>query len=115
MSDILENSKSSDEFKKQEVKKFVFQVYDENIDFVEPMTSEQKNNLINHLIYLHRIEEIKGKKRNNLVNIYKNIALTIVLIMIGIPLLLFLINFSFDLTVNNYSDMEKNFQKLFNK
>ncbi len=113
MSEFRKNLKNTEEFKKHDVKKFVFQLYDENIDFLELMPSGQKNNLINRLIYNYRAEDAQEKKRINFRNLCKKIAITVALVLIGLPLLVFLVNFSFEVTLNSYSEMEKNFEKLF--
>ncbi len=97
----------------RETKKFVFQVFDENIDFIEPMASEQKNALINRLLYNHRIDIAQEKKKTELRNLVKKIAITVIAILIGVPLLITLVNLSFDATFKGYSQMQSNFEIFF--
>ncbi len=110
MPEAIKNHENIEEY---ETKKFVFHIYDENIDFVESLPSNQKNVLINQLIYDYRVEDIKNKKSNELRKFYKKTAMAILLVVIGVPLFLMLINFSLNVTLNSYSQMQNNFQKLF--
>ena len=108
-----ESAKNYENIEEYETKKFVFQIYDENIDFIETLPLNQKNTLINQLIYDYRVEDIKNKKSNELIKFYKRIAATVLLVVIGMPLFLMLITFSLKVTLNSYSQMQNNFQKLF--
>lgn len=114
MSNSMNNLlKENNEIKCQETKKFVFQIFDENIDLVETMSSEQKSNLVNKLLYNYQAELNREKKKTDIIKLCKKAAIVGSVIIIGIPLLLLLVNLSFDLTLNNYSEMQQNFEKLF--
>ena len=54
-----EFSENTENFKKHKIKKFVFQIYDENIDFIESLTPNYKNKLMNQLIYDYKIKDAK--------------------------------------------------------
>ena len=97
----------------QTPKKFVFQIYPENIDYIESLPYRKKNNLINQLLDNYKFYSIEKKKNDDLINLLKKIAITLLLIVICIPLLIMLVNFSFEVTKNSYSKMERNFEKLF--
>ena len=58
---MLKNSESINN-ETEKSKKFVFQLYDENIDFVERLSYQEKNDILNHLLNDYRISNIYGKK-----------------------------------------------------
>jgi len=108
-----ENTNHNNENEVQRTKKFVFQIYDDNIDFIENVSQTKKNVLINKIIQNYRLEKYKDTQNEEFKNIIKKVIITALIIFIGIPLGFKLINLSFDLTMNSYSEMQNNFQKLF--
>lgn len=110
MTEILNNHEIAH---RQEAKKFVFQVYGENIELIDSLSAENKNNLINKLLYDYRFKVNENKKNLEKINFWKKIVITVLIAIIGVPLFLMLVNFSFDKTLNSYSKMEQNFQKVF--
>ncbi|MEA3378829.1 MAG: hypothetical protein U9Q69_04270, partial [Nanoarchaeota archaeon] len=82
-------------------------------EYVESLAYEKKNNLINQLLDNHKFYSIEKEKNDDLIKLLKKIAITLLLIFICIPLFFMLVNFSFDVTQNSYSKMERNFEKLF--
>jgi len=113
MEEYTNTSENMEEPKNHEIKKFVFRIYDENIDLIETMSSDEKNDFINNLIDSYRDSDDKAAKKEKLINLCKKTAIGIILTVIGLPLFILLVNFSFDLTLNSYSKMQKNFEKLF--
>lgn len=96
-------------------KKFVFNLDENNSHFIENLTYDKKNELINKLIFNHR-ETVKNNLKNNkFYGTLKKILIFLLCMVIGIPLLIITINFCFDMTVESYSEMEKNFERLFNE
>ena len=97
----------------QKFKKFVFQIYPENIHYIESLPYQKKHDLINHLIKSYRKKEYSAYEE---VQGFSNVKKTIVIILaliIGIPLFLYIANISLILTKNSYMDMQKKFEKLF--
>jgi len=99
----------------QKSKKFVFQIYPENIDYIESLSHEEKQYIINYLIQLHRDNQLHNYKIEKEGRTLKKIIFIIVCILIGVPLLFFLIGISLDLTRSSYYSMQKNFEKLIQK
>lgn len=97
----------------QNPKKFVFQIAPENVEYVESLEYYEKQELINYLISLYKngLLENEQKKISNL--LIKKIIIITIAILLGIPLLFYLVNMSFSLTKSSYTDMQSNFQRLF--
>jgi len=94
-------------------KKFVFQIHPENVKFIESLSYQEKQDFINHLIAQSREEineEYKHKEYFKWIKKAFTIAMTI---LIGIPMLFYFTNISLKATKTNYSEMQKNFEKLF--
>ena len=94
-------------------KKFVFQIYPENIDYVDSLSYEEKHDLINQLLtnyregfYTEDNSETKTQKLTKTLTV-------IIILLIAIPVLLFFLNISLDMTKNNYRIFQGNFEKLF--
>lgn len=96
-------------------KKFVFNIYQENIPIIESMSYEQKNALINKALQEHLQLSSQNKKERELINFLTKTILMVLLVIGGIPLFIMTINFCFDTTVNSYTKMERNFERLFNE
>ena len=94
-------------------KKFVFQIYPENVKFIESLSYQEKQDLINHLISESRNEINEKYKYKQHFNWVKKAIITVILILIGIPLLFYLASISLNVTKTNYSEMQSNFEKLF--
>ena len=99
----------------QKSKKFVFNVYQENVSFVESLSYEQKNELVNELLRDYQILATKEEKGKNLISFFKKIVIFLFIVLIGTPLFIMSVNFFFDHTLNSYSQMERNFERLFNE
>jgi len=98
----------------QKSKKFVFNVDQENVSFVESLSYEQKNELINKLLTDYQDFSAKEEKGKNLIAFFKKIVIFLFIALIGTPLFIMSVNFFFDHTLNSYSQMERNFERLFN-
>lgn len=97
----------------QKSKKFVFQLYSDNIDFVENLTYQEKNDLANHLFNDYRIgSAVKQKVDKSISMTKKTIAIFLALIF-GIPLIIYLTSLSLHFTKSSYVEMQNNFQKLY--
>ncbi len=97
----------------KKLKKFVFSIEPENVDFIESLSYHDKQNLVNHLISEHKNNrQLQQHSNQEAIWLKKFITYSLVVI-IGIPLLLILLSFSFKLTKNSYMYMQTNFEKLY--
>ena len=94
-------------------KKFVFQIYPENVDYVESMSYQEKQDFVNGLIQEYRDKENVYYQDEADYSRLKKIIIYALSVLVGIPLLLIMINFSLDITKNSYVDMQKKFEKLY--
>ncbi|MEI8389628.1 MAG: hypothetical protein WCG23_07045 [bacterium] len=109
---MLKNSDSINN-ETEKSKKFVFQLYDENIDFVESLSYQEKNDILNQLLNDYRLSNIYGKKLVKKASNIKKSVIIFFAVIIGIPLILYLISLSLNLTKSSYTQMQNNFSKLF--
>jgi len=94
-------------------KKFVFRIAPENIEFIQNLSQDERSSLINQLIddHIHRrYVEYEEKKAADRI---KTIILTIIIIILGTPFILQLLNFSLVATKSNYGIMQNNFETLY--
>jgi len=97
----------------QRAKKFVFQVYSDNIDFVESLSYQEKNDLVNQLLNDYQVSSVINHKFNKSVNLAKKSVIIFLAVVLGIPLILYLASISLHFTKSSYSEMQTNFEKLF--
>jgi hypothetical protein len=112
LTEYQENFSTTDS-KTQKSKKFVFRLYSDNIDFVETLSYQEKNDLVNQLLDDYRGAAIYNKKVTKNISLTKKAVIIFLAIVVGIPLLIYLTSLSLDLTKSSYTEMQKNFEKLF--
>ncbi len=106
----VKNQNDSDDINKS--KKFVFHIDNEHIDFIESLSFQEKHNLINYLITdYRRNSNVLGQQTFDFKKLKKGIIIAII-ILAGVPLLLFLTNISLSLTKSGYLEMQRNFEKI---
>lgn len=110
-----QNIESRGEMSPNRHKKFVVVIYPENVDFMEQLSYEEKNDLINELIIEYRTEEKLSKKSYFELEKLRNNMKKTVLIIVAIPLIIALLSVSLYLTKNSYVNMQRNFESLFEK
>jgi len=115
--DTLEfSSQEQQEHEEQQTpttKKFVFKIESENIDFVEGLSYQEKNEIVNKLFSDYQNSSVLNKKFNSSINLTKKAAVIFLAALIGIPLIIFLIGVSVHFTKISYTEMQTNFEKLF--
>ena len=95
------------------VKKYVVSIENRFVPLIDEMSIDERNEVINDIIALHN-DEVNSKKQTK-----KALKYTIATILLFITLLfaapglLWLINQSFTMTQNNYSEMQNNFEVLY--
>lgn len=101
--------------KRSTTKKFVFQINAENVDFIETLAYQDKQDLINDLILRYRNNEQYNNKFEEESMWLKKFIIFGLFVIIGIPALLLFLSYSFNLTRNSYVYMQKNFEKVYPK
>ena len=110
---MTQNSENIEEDLLLKSKKIVFYINPENIKYIESLPYQQKHAFINKLIAESRNNENENYKLDKSINLLKRTVIMIVSVLIGIPLLFFLLGVSLDLTKSSYLEMQKKFEKLF--
>lgn len=98
---------------RQKMKKFVFHLYGENVDFVDSLPVEEKNRIINILVQSYKTNHEFALQDKKLRKSIKKAVFIILLLLIGTPILIKMVNFSIVATLNSYGEMQRNFEKLF--
>lgn len=94
-------------------KKFVIQIYPDNVEYIEDLDPEDRNDFINELITesIHKSYEDQETKRVSYS--IKQIIVVLLTIIIGMPIVFYLINISLTATSDNYKQVQVNFEKLY--
>ena len=94
-------------------KKFVFKINPEYIDLIEQLSYDERHIFINEMLedYIQRDREYEHTEK--LTAKVKMVIFSIVFMIIGIPMLVWMFNMSLDATHDNYKDMQNNFIKLY--
>jgi len=95
-------------------KKFVFQINPENIKYIESMSYQEKQDLINELIILHKLSVKEQQKTNSNLVLIKKLKIIFVALLVGIPILFYTVSMSLHYTQASYTDMQKNFERYTN-
>lgn len=94
-------------------RKFVFQIYPENISFIESLSYQEKQIIINDLISKYRQGNDVPNIISRIINPYKKLISVIITILIVVSFLTFISSLAWNASqLTNYS-MQKNFEKLF--
>lgn len=96
-------------------KKFVFQIDAENIDFVEGLSYQEKQEIINQLLYDYQNNQTQNYNVELEKVKIKRLITVGLLIIIGVPLMFTLLNLSWQASHNNNMNMQSNFQKLYHE
>lgn len=94
-------------------KKFVFQIDPENIDFVDSLSYENKNILINQLITNYKEGVYTAKTPASGTTILKYAIIIFLISVVAVPLFIYLVNISMHATDKNYKLYQGGFEKLF--
>ena len=107
--------KHLEKVKKDGKKKYVVTIYQENIETIDSMSIQERNDVINDIISLHKDNVNEKKHKQNIIKfLIYGIVCFLILLFIA-PFTLWLINYSFTTTQNNYNEMQNNFEVLYQK
>ena len=95
------------------VKKYVISIDNKYSHIVDKMSIDERNELINDIISLHCDNVNEKKQAKKFVQTLFKIFIFFLILLFAAPGLLWLINKSFTLTKNNYTEMQTNFEILY--
>lgn len=109
--EILDNYRK--QLLKDGYKKYVITIKKEFVPLIDSMSVEERNETINEIIAIHsdnvnEKQQIKQITKGVVIGVISLIAL-----IFFIPCVIALINLSFNLTQNNYAEMQNNFEVLY--
>ena len=94
-------------------KKYVVSIDSKYVALIDEMSVDARNELINDIISLHQDEQNEKKQNKKILKICLFILIFLILLLFTAPGILWLVNQSFTLTKNNYSEMQNNFEVLY--
>jgi len=96
-------------------KKFVFTINGDIVPYIEKIEPEGRNDYIN-LALSDRLQKDKIIKRHNELVLYaKHLFVAFITLVVGVPILFFLVNKSIEFTMKSYDHAQESFEKLYNE
>ena len=83
------------------------------IDLIDNMSVDERNELINDIISVHYDNTNDKKQKKNIIKVTLITIICFFILLFLAPLTLWLINYSFTTTQNNYTEMQNNFEVLY--
>jgi hypothetical protein len=96
-----------------EFKKYVVRVDAQYIEMVEQLSYDERNLFFNELLEDYIKKDIEQEESQIFATKVKTIVLSVLFIIVGVPLLIWMLSASFDATHSNYKDMQDKFIKLY--
>lgn len=95
-------------------KKIVVYIYGkDNIDYINKISSQERNKVINSILDIGRTKSLLQVKRDFIRNYILQFLIIILTTTLAIPLVLTVINKSYQVTLSSYKFSEDNFRKLY--
>lgn len=94
-------------------KKFVVMVNSENVEFFDKIPMEERTRLFNELLANHKKSIECEKQKKHLIKFSKHMFIGIMTVLLSLPIMFVVVNKSIELTINNYKDVQNNFEKLY--
>jgi len=95
------------------VKKYIIYVNKDFVEKLDAMDTDTRNAYVNESLQLKKDTERGVIKRRAVEKTFKHVVAAFATIIIGTPIVFFLINKSIDLTLANYDYVQKNFEVLY--
>lgn len=96
-----------------EAKKYVIYVDSENIDFIENLTIDERRIIINKILKEQNAVAVKQKIMQARKKFIKHILVATATIIIGFPILFFVVNKAMEASIINYKQAQQNFIDLY--
>ncbi len=99
--------------KLRNTKKYVIYVNEENINFIDSLSIEERKEIINDILH-EQDAYFAAKKRQKQRKIFLlNVLIICITFVIGFPIMFMVVNKAMQATIQNYSSSRKNFEKLY--
>ena len=94
-------------------KKYVVDIDNQYVDLIDSMSVEERNEVINEIISLHNDNLNEKKQAKTIFKLIGMIIVSLIVLLFAAPGVFWVINKSFTLTKNNYSEMQNHFEVLY--
>lgn len=94
-------------------KKYVIYINPENIDFIEELSLGERKDLINKILADQYNVILKQNRTNEFNKYLRHLIVAIITVIIGFPILFIIVNKSFEVSIENYKQAQKNFIQLY--
>lgn len=94
-------------------KKFVVNVNNEYVEFFENLAPNVRSKMINNFIKSEIENKSRNRRRKKAVKFIKHFLIVLLTIVIGFPVIFYLVNYSIKSTLNSYKYMQVNFERLY--
>ncbi len=110
---LIDQADEEEKPKPKTSKKFVISVNNEFVSYFEDISPEDRSKIVNN--FLQKEIENKGKNRvkKRIVRIIKHVLIILLTIIIGFPLIFYIVNTSMESTLKSYKYMQVNFERLY--
>ena len=107
------NNVKTEDFPKINCKKYVIYISQDNVDYVDNLSIDERTALINKVFEEKQKSDAKSEALKKRQRYYKHLMIVCLTVIISFPLLFFAVNKSLQITINNYQQSQQNFQKLY--
>lgn len=95
------------------VKKFVIHINAENVEYFENLHPEDRNKLINSFLEAKNSSVSKEKRKKIVAEFLRHFLIILLTLVIGFPIIFYIVNKSITSTIKSYEYMQVNFGKLY--
>lgn len=94
-------------------KKFVINIQNEYIEYFEELLPEKRSELINNFLK-NEVENVSVNRRKKLIaRFLKHLLIILITIVVGFPIIFYVVNSSIQSTLKSYNYMQVNFERLY--
>ncbi|MDD3238407.1 MAG: hypothetical protein PHV37_09975 [Candidatus Gastranaerophilales bacterium] len=97
----------------KDYKKFVINVKKEYVDYFENLSTDSRSKLINGFLKSEIDNKAKNQRKKVVAKFLRHFLIILLTIVIGFPIIFFIVNSSIKSTINSYKYMQVNFERLY--
>lgn len=110
---LIPESERDTSSEEKKPKKFVIHIQPENIDYFESLSADDRSKIINTFLFSHLSRAAKDRRKKIIVNLLRHIFVILLTIVIGFPIIFYIVNKSITSTLKSYQYMQVNFERLY--
>lgn len=94
-------------------KKFVVNIQNDYVDYFEDLLPEKRSKLINDFLKNEIDNKGKNRRKKQIARFLRHVLIILLTIVIGFPLIFYIVNSSIQSTLKSYNYMQVNFERLY--